>query len=591
MVKMVPARPRSGANNSERAIFTALEGIQDRPDWSVIHSLSLTDNLFTISGEADFIVLVPGKGIVVIEAKSPKFVEYKDGQWYLDRTPNPGKSPLEQLNKATSSIYRFLENRDLYKDFPIARLLWFTSISQHQFDNQSPGDMQFYFWELGLREDISKPAQTIEKVLDNYIQTHKDRELVALDPAAFDEEAAEAVRKALLNDFKTLATPESRYIERAQVARELLEEQKAVLDLVDGNDHIYFDGAAGTGKSYLLIESAIKFSKTVRRSLLICWNVMMAEELKRLTGPRHNLDVYDFNSLMLEICGLQANKKNADSSWYDETLPQMALEVLESKPNWGDYEGIFVDEFQDISANPKILELLFKLTASKKPAGTKLVLAGDQNQQIMSDKAQKKNPFEVAKFLIPDLVQVRLRTNCRNAPSLTKNLRSITGVTTDITKHRLPEATSGGLDIELAKPGKESKTLAKVLRELLEEYRPEDIRVLSPFGFNSSLIGNLFSRESHSADERWLKTKLRNPKSEDGAIRWRSIAKFKGLESDVVVITDVNEAAKEFTTGTGKTLGEVLYVGITRARYKCVVIKTENTEVTNLESEEEEENK
>jgi hypothetical protein len=41
------------------------------------------------------------------------------------------------------------------------------------------------------------------------------------------------------------------------------------------------------------------------------------------------------------------------------------------------------------------------------------------------------------------------------------------------------------------------------------------------------------------------------------------------------VITDVNELAKEFVEGTGKSLGEVLYVGISRAKHKCVVIQTE----------------
>lgn len=571
---MIPARARPKANSSERALFNAIESIQDRPNWTCIHSLSLTDNLFTIDGEADFVVLVPGKGILVIEAKSPSYVEYKDGEWYLDRTPKPEKSPLDQLNKATSSIYRFLENRDLYKDFPIARLVWFTSISQHQLDNKSPGDMQFYFWEIALKDDLSKTAETIEKVLDNYIETHKDREQMELDPAAFDDEAAKAVSRALINDFKTLTTPEGRYADRANAAREALEEQKAILDLVETNDHLYLDGAAGTGKSYLLMDLAMKSAKAGKRSLLVCWNVMMAEELKRLMGPRENLDVYDFNSMMLEICGLQRNKKNASSDWYDNELPTKALEVLDAKPHWGDYEGIFVDEFQDIAGNAKILELLFKLSASKKPKGTQLVLAGDQNQQILSEKSIPGNPFEVAKYLIPDLMHIRLRTNCRNAPSLTKNLAEITGVNADIIKHRLPDSTAGGLEVVSAKPGQEAKLLALTIRSLLEEYRPQDIRILSPFGFNSSLVGKLFFKESHSSDERWLKTVLKNPNSESGEIRWRSIAKFKGLESDVVIITDVNQEAHDFIKSTGKSLGEVLYVGITRARYKCVVISS-----------------
>jgi ATP-dependent exoDNAse (exonuclease V) beta subunit len=109
----------------------------------------------------------------------------------------------------------------------------------------------------------------------------------------------------------------------------------------------------------------------------------------------------------------------------------------------------------------------------------------------------------------------------------------------------------------------------------LETYRAKDIRVLSPFGAKNSLIGDLFNRESKTADERWLKTVLRDPNGTTGEIRWRSIAKFKGLESDVVVVTDINSRAQEFATETGKSLSELLYVGVTRARFRCIVIASE----------------
>src|SRR3954454_1884365 len=104
MVRMIPAYPRDGANYSERAIFTALEGITDRPHWTVIHSLTVAQNLGGLMGETDFIVIAPGKGIVLIEAKAPKYVEYKAGDWYLDRTPQPHKDPLKQLEGARRSI-------------------------------------------------------------------------------------------------------------------------------------------------------------------------------------------------------------------------------------------------------------------------------------------------------------------------------------------------------------------------------------------------------------------------------------------------------------------------------------------------------
>ena len=575
MTRMIPAQPRADANKSEKSVFSAFEGIPDRPGWIVIHSLQLTDNLFSLHGEADFVVFVPGRGILVIETKSPNYAVYEGGDWYLDKTPKPGKSPLAQLDKATASIHRFLENRDLYKDVPIARLVWFTSLSRFQFINKTPGDMQFYEWELALSEDIDNPAAIVEKVLDEYIQHHKDRQDLTLAPENFDKAASDAAAGALINDFKLYRTADDRYAERANSARRVLAEQMAILDVVETNEHIYFDGAAGTGKSFMLIEAARNSAKKGKRSLVACWNVMMAEELRRELGPRQNIDVYDFNTLMLEICGLQGNPKNADTTWYEAVLPARALEVLSKKPHWGDYEALFIDEFQDIVDNTVILGLLFELSASKKPKGTQLVFAGDKNQQIMRDKGTIRNPYDTAKMLIDDMVHVRLRTNCRTVPQLAEKLPGLTGLDINITKHRLPASSGGGFEIVRANAGKETKALADVLRKLTEEYRTKDIRVLSPFGVKTSLIGELFSRESKSADERWLKKILRDPNGPSGEIPWRSISKFKGLEADVVVITDINQRASDFAVETGKSLSEFLYVGVSRARYRCVLIASD----------------
>jgi hypothetical protein len=573
---MIPAQPRSGANKSELALFTAFEGITDRPDWVVIHSLTLTDNLFSLHGEADFVVLVPGKGIVVVEAKSPNYAVYEGGNWYLDKTPKPDKSPLEQLNKATAGIHRFLANRDLFHDVPIARLLWFTSLSRFQFENKAPGDMQFFEWELALSEDLHKPAKAIERVLDEYFKAHKSRRDVTLDRDGFDLASAKAASNALLNDFKMFQSPEDRYVERTNSVRRVLAEQVALLDVVETNEHIYLDGAAGTGKSFLLLEAARNANRKGQRCLVTCWNVMMAEELRRELGPRENIDVYDLNTLMLEICALQSNPKNADTNWYQSVLPTRALEVLEKKPHWGDYEAVFVDEFQDIAQNATLLGMLFEISASKKAKGTQLVFAGDKNQQIMRENGRSINPFEIAKMLVPDMVHVRLRTNCRTAPALAEKVPGVTGLDVNIIKHRLPTSTEGGFGLIRASDDKATKALATTLRGLLETYRAKDIRVLSPFGVTNSLVGDLFSRESKSADERWLKTVLRDPHGSTGEIRWRSIAKFKGLESDVVVVTDINSHAKEFANQTGKSLNELLYVGVTRAKFRCVVIASED---------------
>jgi superfamily I DNA/RNA helicase len=117
---------------------------------------------------------------------------------------------------------------------------------------------------------------------------------------------------------------------------------------------------------------------------------------------------------------------------------------------------------------------------------------------------------------------------------------------------------------------KQAEALRFVLEELLKEYAPNDIRVLSPFA-TQSLAYRIMHTESKSADERWLKKHLRLV-GQPGEIRWRSIAKFKGLEAEAVVITDINDSAVEFAESTGRSLNELIYVGMTRARYQAVVI-------------------
>lgn len=571
MVTMIPPGAKPGTNRSEREVFTAFEGIPDRPDWIVIHSLQLAHNLFSLEGEADFIVFVPGKGIVAIETKSPKYVEYTDGNWYLDKLPNPTKDPLQQVSRARSNIRGFLKQHDEnINDIPFARMLWFTSIARHQFANNSLGDMQFFEWELGLSEDKDKPALAIEKLLDNHISFFADNGEVNYDPAAFTTERAEAMASALLSNFRGYETAEELAKTRYKVEQKMLDEQLAIMELVEYNNHIYFDGGAGTGKSFLLAEAARKYAKQGKRTLVTCWNYMMAEELA-LTLNRPNITVKDLNTLMLEMCGLDTNPVGADTEWFEVELPQKALEALDKNPALGGFEALCVDEFQDIAANLKLIELVLALCNVKKLADTSIVWAGDRNQQIMREGQQTIDPATRMKLIMPDTVHVRLRTNCRTVPELAKMIPRIININTDIARHRIPEGFEGGLNIVTSSDEKQTQHLATTIKKLLERYNARDIVILSPFGETNSTVGQLLERGASNADERNLLSQL-DIEGAEGKIRWRSIAKFKGLESPVVVITDVNDKATEFAAGLHKHLDELLYVGITRAKYECVLI-------------------
>jgi superfamily I DNA/RNA helicase len=137
-------------------------------------------------------------------------------------------------------------------------------------------------------------------------------------------------------------------------------------------------------------------------------------------------------------------------------------------------------------------------------------------------------------------------------------------------KHAVPRDVDSAFEVVRPQEGQEIKALVEVLKKLLERYTPEQIRILSPYG-KTALAGTVFTREPENADERWLKAQLRHPNTQ-GKIRWRSIGKFKGLESDVVVITDINNKSKEWSESKGLWLEELLYVGMTRAKFHLVLM-------------------
>lgn len=572
MVRMIPPYARDGANVSERKIFDALDGLQGRDDWIAIHSLSVARHATAFAGEADFIVLVPGRGIVVIEAKSPRFVEYTSGDWYLDRVPSPHKDPLKQLDGVRRSIRGYLKNADLlHGDEPIARLVWFTTLGRYQFENKTPGDLQFFEWELGWKEDLAKPGWLIEKTLDEYSAWYATVDEVSNNPAAFTAEHAQAIAGALVGDFTAKETEAERRQERRATETRLLSSQQVVLELTDTNDHVYFDGPAGTGKSYLITSTARRFDREGRKTLVVCWNLLMAEELQQFVGGLPHVEVTDFNALMLRLAGLPTNPPDAGRDWYTRELPELALQTLTDKPYLGDYEAICIDEFQDIAGIPLLLDLIFALAGTKRPDGTRVVLAGDSRQQIMRRADEHVNSYTIARERIPDLVHVRVRRNCRSAPELLSGVEHVLGQKIGFTGHRVAKSTPGGLDVVPVKEGRESAALTSALKSLLQHYAPEDVVILSPFAEKRSLVGRFLTRGEQSADERWLRKQLQ-AEGMPGRVRWRSIFKFKGLDADAVIITDLGEDAKEFVVSEGLDWQDLLYVGFTRAKYHCMVL-------------------
>ena len=571
-MKMFPAHPRANANRSERRLFDAFAAVGERRDWLVVHSAHIGTSSEALHGETDFYVFAPGLGILTVEAKAPKSVyRTAHGEWFLEGTPKPTKSPLEQADRAVSAMYAHLKRNNFPENIPMPRLIWFTSLERHKFDVKPKTDFEFFEWELGWESDLKDPVRLVEKVFSEQAKRFGSSDKVEQQPELFTLTLAEEAVSSLFSQFNISLTPAEMAKVRKGERDALFEEQALCLDQLELNKHIYFEGVAGTGKSRLLEEVAKRSRKQDKRTVFTCWNNMMAEEhSQRFTATDSNLVVKSLNRLMLDFAGFDDNPPNAEKGWYETKLPKLAIAGVKQKSHLARFSTIICDEFQDLVDKPEVIRFMLNLARDHEPKNSEVILAGDDNQMILVDEKDGRGGYEVARQILPDLVRFQLVSNWRMNPKLFADMQNYLNLQLPIKRHLLEEDISRGLSVIEVEDGDEFKVLREVLLSLLEQYQPEDIRILSPFG-SSSLAARVFESQSTKQEIKWLKQNLRH-ESGKGKIRWRSIPKFKGLEQDAVVITDIGPRLGLFSEEKLISETQLMYTALSRARHATVII-------------------
>ena len=114
MAIMIPPRiSKDARSNAERMLFKKFNDDPECKDWIVLHSLLLNDYLPRKYGEIDFLVLVPDKGIFVLEVKGGR-VYKKSGMFYHSgrdgSTVETNKSPFVQVRDNGFSLKKYISD-------------------------------------------------------------------------------------------------------------------------------------------------------------------------------------------------------------------------------------------------------------------------------------------------------------------------------------------------------------------------------------------------------------------------------------------------------------------------------------------------
>jgi hypothetical protein len=572
---MLPTSFGEIESSAEQRLFDAISGITGKNDWVVIHSQGLSKVKTKKQSEVDFLVFVPKKGIVVIECKGAKRVSIDGSNWVLEGLPEKSKykNPFLQADDAMRAIRGMLKANGFsdVDQIPMARLVWLPWIENRSLFSIGT---EFETWELALYEDLSAPELAILKALDEENRSKQGNRSIHYKPGNFTADQMASYVRLIRTSAEVEMSLDLVSRERSSAVKNAASAQGQILELLAQNHWLFFEGEAGTGKTVLLTECARRWVTEGRRVLYVCYNEMLAAEMQETFGANPRVDVFTFNGLLLKLAGKRKNPTKPSATWFDEDLPRLALERMESTGRYPLYEAMCVDEFQDLSTRPEIFKAITSLLdGSTRPA--KVALAADDDQQINTN-GTFVNSFRFLEENSFPFVHVGLNTNCRQAPRLTAAINRLLNRRATTTRHLIAKTWDATLEVISTSAELQQKHLYRVLKRLLKSYKPKDIRVLSPFGERSSVLGRLTRSDVFESDEVLNLKRLTAFPDSGGEIRWRSIPKFKGLENDVIVVTDISSESADWLSGHGQSLERNLYVGLSRARFHAVLLVQDN---------------
>lgn len=569
MAKMIPAQLDSdGISAAERRIFNLLKTDPATRSWTVLHSMGLARRMDGPYGEIDFVVLVPNEGIVCLEVKGGR-VSCQSGVWQtMDRYGSNAvlkKSPFMQVREGMFALRKSIVQHFGASAFesrcPIGCAVVFPDVGcppiTPEFERSDVIDFD------DLRNPISKSImRVVRRRMRQFQSLHGNRHPTSSE--------AKSIKRFLRPDFDMVV---ARWVSIDRAEAKLLrltEEQYTRLDELEANPRCLFEGAAGTGKTLLALEHARREERSGARVLLVCFNRLLGEWLHQQTKEMGNVTAGSWHAIARQIIltssmadeFAEQERKALESGnaafLFGELYPlygAIALEELATP-----FDVLVLDEAQDLSDQHTLDFLNLSLRGGL--AGGQWAIFGDFTRQALY--AGTVNPIDALSQYSEHFVQAKLTLNCRN----TRRIAQETAVLAGFKKPPFRMGEENGLPVEhryWKTPASLQESLTHVVARLIEEKLPvESIVLLSPRRMENSSLAGI----ERIAGLKLVDSSRGVSRARSDAIKFSTIHSFKGLESQVVIIVDIDSVE-------GERSQSLLYVAMSRARSLLILMINE----------------
>ena len=410
---MMPAFCPDGAPPGEKAVYAALQGSGDTVEWIVLHSLGISNHVRQVEGEADFVVIVPNAGILIVEVKSHKSIDrLSDGTWKLGNQAPINRSPFQQASESMHSLRDYLLKRRVnMRSIPILSSVWFTGVRARA---MLPSNPEWHDWQVLDSEDLKAAPAAVLRTLRAGTEHLNDKvKYLAYGGVGPDEDTTVRIAGLLRPKFELATVAGDRRRARESQLVSFLEEQLLALDAVAENRSVLFSGPAGSGKTFIAMESARRELATGKRGRLLCFNRFLGKRLSADMAEHDGLTVGTFHQELLRLAGLTNAPDHPSLQFWGEELPERAMEKLidDAAANLSDF--LIVDEVQDLATEP-YLDVLDLMVHGGLEEGRVLLFGDFERQAIFGNESGR----ERLRARAPQMTSHKLVQNCRNLPRI-----------------------------------------------------------------------------------------------------------------------------------------------------------------------------
>lgn len=559
MARMFPAGfPDDWKSEAEHDIFEMLRD-QLSQEWICLHSVGLARHDRKVWAEIDFVIIGP-TGLFCLEVKGG-YVGREEGAWIFrnrhGHENRKAEGPFEQVGSAAGALKGFFRANDRSV---LASIVGHGVVMPDViFTLRGPDvDAELVLDQASIRGGM---RAYVERLTD--VWARRFREQRRSEPRTLTREDREAILELLRGDFDLVPSLPTRIgWVRDELVR-LTQQQSDYLARLEENPRVLVRGGAGTGKTVLAAEEAARAAQSGARVLMLCFSRLLAESLSPAAGE--GVTVSTLHSLMSNLirdAGLEGELPAADENdLYEVFFPVLSLQALALPTRPLPYDFLVIDEAQDILL-PNYLDVLDALLRCGLKDGRWRIFY-DANQNIFNGVGLSA----MERILALDPVRYTLTMNCRNTEQVAAATAMFSGCT-------LLEASAQGPKIETLwyrNRSEQRKSVSNYVRRLLSQgVRPSDIVVLSSKTLRNSCLADGW----HGTVEADLVDVAERRPNDSSAVGFSSIAAFKGLESDAVVLLDAVTAQPSSRYLT--------YVGASRARALLAIFldQEEQEEIT-----------